>query len=194
MITHPPADLADDKAAAVLDAALQLFADAGFHGTTVPAVAEAAGVGIGTVYRRFEDKRALVNAVYQAQLASMEPMLLACEGPGSIRARHRAVFAAIFAWFEANPAGVRFLEMHHHADYLDDASRAAKVRMVERSVGLFVEGIATDVLKRVAPTLLLVFCWGIAMEMFRGCAAGYVSLTPETMALAEQSAWEAIRA
>lgn len=192
--TPPAASATDDKASAVLDAALDLFADTGFHGTTVPAVAEAAGVGIGTVYRRFEDKRGLVNAVYQAQLASMEPILVACEGVGTFRARHRAIHAAIFAWFTANPAGARFMEMHHHADYLDAVSHAAKAEMMARAVRYFVEGVEAEVFKPVAPTLLMLFGWGIAMELLRGCAAGHVTLDAAAMQAAEESAWAAVRA
>lgn len=195
MTTPPPADgPLDDRSQAVLAAALRLFADSGFHGTTVPAVAEAAGVGIGTVYRRFEDKRTLVNAVYRAQLASMEPILAACEAPGTFRARHRAVFAAIFAWFTGNPAGARFMEMHHHADYLDEASRATKAALMERGARFFGAGIEAEVFKPIEPLLLSIFVWGIAMELLRGCAFGFVALTPETMAAAERCAWEAVRA
>ncbi|MBA3542140.1 MAG: helix-turn-helix transcriptional regulator, partial [Deltaproteobacteria bacterium] len=40
--------LVDDKRRIILDAALTVFAERGFHGTAVPEVAEAAGVGTGT--------------------------------------------------------------------------------------------------------------------------------------------------
>src|SRR5438105_1854269 len=55
----------DDKRRRILDAALRVFAERGFHGTSVPEVAEAAAVGTGTVYRYFENKEALVNQVYR---------------------------------------------------------------------------------------------------------------------------------
>src|SRR5262245_31156210 len=54
-----------DKREAILSAALELFAERGFHGTAVPLVAEKAGVGAGTIYRYFESKEALVNALFQ---------------------------------------------------------------------------------------------------------------------------------
>ncbi|MEA2752174.1 MAG: Bacterial regulatory protein tetR family, partial [Myxococcales bacterium] len=37
-----------DKREAILDAALTLFAERGFHGTSVPDIAQLAGVGAGT--------------------------------------------------------------------------------------------------------------------------------------------------
>ena len=57
--------LVDDKRRIILDAALRVFAAKGYHGTAVPDVADAAGVGTGTLYRYFANKQALVNVVYR---------------------------------------------------------------------------------------------------------------------------------
>ena len=54
-----------DKEEAILAAALELFAERGFYGTAVPAVAQRAGVGAGTIYRYFDNKEALVNVLYR---------------------------------------------------------------------------------------------------------------------------------
>src|SRR5215831_2739828 len=56
-----------DKREAILTAALELFVERGFYGTAVPEIAERAGVGAGTIYRYFESKEALVNAIYREQ-------------------------------------------------------------------------------------------------------------------------------
>src|SRR5262245_20911865 len=45
-----------DKEEAILNAALELFVERGFHGTTVPSVAERAGVAPGTIYHYFASK------------------------------------------------------------------------------------------------------------------------------------------
>src|SRR5450432_2866251 len=54
-----------DKREAILAAALELFAERTFDGTPVPLIAERAGVAAGTIYRHFESKEALVNALYR---------------------------------------------------------------------------------------------------------------------------------
>src|SRR5688572_22338077 len=56
-----------DKREAILDAALELFVERGFFGTAVPEIADRAGVGAGTIYRYFESKEALVNAIYRQE-------------------------------------------------------------------------------------------------------------------------------
>jgi AcrR family transcriptional regulator len=54
-----PRDPAKD--AAVLAAARELLVEAGYHGTTVLAIARRAGVGAPTIYRRWPTKEALVE-------------------------------------------------------------------------------------------------------------------------------------
>src|SRR4051812_31840826 len=56
-----------DKREAITTAALELFVERGFYGTAVPEIADRAGVGAGTIYRYFESKEALVNAMYREQ-------------------------------------------------------------------------------------------------------------------------------
>lgn len=51
----------------ILEAARELFAERGL-GVTLNDIAHHAGVGVGTVYRRFPDKEALIDTLFQEQL------------------------------------------------------------------------------------------------------------------------------
>ncbi|RPI08427.1 MAG: TetR/AcrR family transcriptional regulator, partial [Actinobacteria bacterium] len=53
------------KRDAILDAALELFSERTFASTPMPELARRAGVGAGTIYRYFDSKDALVNALFQ---------------------------------------------------------------------------------------------------------------------------------
>src|SRR5687768_18439975 len=68
--------LVDDKRRRILDAALRVFAERGYHGTAVPEVATAARVGTGTLYRYFATKEALVNEVYRDAKARLRAALI----------------------------------------------------------------------------------------------------------------------
>src|SRR5262249_44827993 len=54
-----------DKRAAILNAALELFEERGFEATSVPEIAGRAQVAVGTIYRYFVSKEAVVNALYR---------------------------------------------------------------------------------------------------------------------------------
>jgi len=55
----------------LLDAAEQMLDFVGLEGATVPAIAAAAGVSVGTVYKRFPDKDAVLRAVYERFFADL---------------------------------------------------------------------------------------------------------------------------
>lgn len=49
---------------AILDAAEELAADVGVHGTNLQAVAKRAGVAVGTIYNHFEDRNELFEELF----------------------------------------------------------------------------------------------------------------------------------
>src|SRR3954464_442008 len=103
-----------DKRRAILDAALELFAERGFHGTAVPEVAERAHVGAGTIYRYFESKEALVNALYRDQKMKMISALLT-DFPSAALAREQfaTIWGRMARFADENPNGFAFCELHH---------------------------------------------------------------------------------
>ncbi|QIS22190.1 TetR/AcrR family transcriptional regulator [Nocardia terpenica] len=65
----------------IIEAARDLFAERGLE-VTLDDVAEAAGVGVGTVYRRFANKQELIVEVFDRSVADMaEATEAACRNP-----------------------------------------------------------------------------------------------------------------
>lgn len=85
------ADAARNRAL-VVDAARRLFAERGLD-VTLHDVAEAAGVGVGTVYRRFPDKEALLGGLVEAKLEGLLALAERCTARGSGREALRAYLA-----------------------------------------------------------------------------------------------------
>jgi AcrR family transcriptional regulator len=74
------ADAARNRAL-ILDAARAAFADGGLD-VGVEEIARRAGVGKGTLYRRFPTKEALVRAIFDDILADYERLVAACADEG----------------------------------------------------------------------------------------------------------------
>src|SRR5208283_820521 len=68
---NPKAALMARKRALLVDAALKAFLEAGYAEASVNHIAAAAGVSIKTLYRHFESKDDLFNAVMQAACGNM---------------------------------------------------------------------------------------------------------------------------
>ncbi|SDI47000.1 DNA-binding transcriptional regulator, AcrR family [Actinokineospora alba] len=96
--TPPPRERADAarNRAVILDAAARLFAEHGVEAVSMDQVAAAAGVGKGTLFRRFGDKAGLAVALLDAREQVLQEAILsgpAPLGPGAPAADRLAAFA-----------------------------------------------------------------------------------------------------
>jgi AcrR family transcriptional regulator len=96
--TPPPKERADAarNRAAILDAAARLFAEHGVDAVSMDQVAAAAGVGKGTLFRRFGDKAGLAAALLDARERVLQEAVLSGPpplGPGAPDAERLAAFA-----------------------------------------------------------------------------------------------------
>lgn len=75
--SHPPQQLRSRRTEQrLIEATISLLHEGGLAVCTVPAVAERAGVAVGSVYRRYADKQAMVSAAILA-LAAVPPEAVA---------------------------------------------------------------------------------------------------------------------
>jgi AcrR family transcriptional regulator len=95
--------------ARLLHAARESFEARGFEQTTMRAVAEAAGVAVGTIFVHFEDKRDLLCSALFDDLEQVLQAALAGVPEGSARARLRHLTAALFEHYQARPELSRML-------------------------------------------------------------------------------------
>jgi AcrR family transcriptional regulator len=183
-----------DKRAAILEAALELFAERGFHGTTVPEVATKAGVGAGTLYRYFESKEALVNALYQHWKSTYGRMLMT-DLP--MHEPHRVVFQEIWrrmgAFARKYTKALDFLELHHHGSYLDEKSRAVEWSLLAPMREFVMEAQRQRVLKKGSPEVLIAIVYGAFLGLARAASSGYLELSSKILDEAEVCVWEAVR-
>ena len=185
---------APDKREAILDAALALFAERGFHGTAVPLVADRAKVGAGTIYRYFPSKEALVNAVFQRHKGLLgEAILTGFPAEAPFREQFHHFWTRVCAYATKEPTALRFLELHHHATYLDDTSRAMEMQLLLTAKTMVDTAIASQILKPVRGELLMAIVWGSFRALVQAGSEGTLPLDDTIVADAERCVWEAIR-
>src|ERR1700759_2530851 len=107
----PAARKDDDKRTRLLSAALELFENRGFDGVAVPEIAAKAGVAVGTVYRYFETKEALVNALYQHWKGVYNAGVLAPLPPGlTVRDQFTTYWERMAGFARTRPVATRFMD------------------------------------------------------------------------------------
>lgn len=183
-----------DKRDAILVAALALFVERGFWGTAVPEIADRAGVGAGTIYRYFESKEALVNAIYRQEKQRFSSSVLDNFPPNAnTREQFRTIWMRMARFATENADAFIFLELHHHASYLDDESRAVQQRMQVLIAAVISAAQHRRELKAGAPPLVMGLVMGAFVGVIRSCLELTRPLDEADWAFAEQCIWEAIR-
>ncbi|NGN65206.1 helix-turn-helix transcriptional regulator [Streptomyces sp. A7024] len=99
--TRPPKERADAarNRAAVLEAAARLFAEHGVEAVSLDQVAKAAGVGKGTLFRRFGDKSGLATALLDTRERELQEAILSGPpplGPGAPDTDRRVAFVEAY--------------------------------------------------------------------------------------------------
>ena len=98
------------KRADLLVVAEQVFAQKGFHGASMEAIAEAAEYAAGTLYRYFANKEVLYAAILEAKMQELLSVLcerIAPAEPGAV-----ALQRAIEAQFEFSTANRAFFQIY----------------------------------------------------------------------------------
>ena len=190
---NPPA-ATSGKREAIMDAALALFVERGFYGTAVPEIASQAGVGAGTIYRYFESKEALVNALYRQEKTKFAHVVLDdFPAAAPTRQQFRILFDRMAKFTIANPASFIFLELHHHARYLDAESRAVEDRMMSLFSHVVAQAQVRRELKAGPARMLMGVVTGAFVGVVRCALETDQPLDQVDWPLAEQCMWEAIR-
>ena len=183
----------ENKYDAILDAALQLFVERGFYGTAVPLVAERAGVAAGTIYHYFTSKEAMVNALFRHwKEAIARTIYTAFPATAAPREQFKTIWMKMAEFALANPKAFAFLELHHHAPYLDKESQALDQSLKNFGVIFVTAAQKAGVIKKFEPMLLMELVFGAFNGMFRAHLEGRVTLDEKALRDAESACWDAV--
>jgi AcrR family transcriptional regulator len=127
---EPPerADAARNRRA-VLDAAARLFQSRGVACVTMEAVAAEAGVGKGTVFRRFGDRASLARAVISEHESQLQEQMIRGEpplGPGAPAHERLIAFGRAYLGF-----------LEHHAELLLAAEGSQTARLTSQVYAMY---------------------------------------------------------
>lgn len=177
-----------------MNAALELFVERGFYGTTVPEIADKAEVGAGTIYRYFPSKEALVNELYRHEKTRFGAAVVTGIPAGNAKELFHTLWRRMVDFAVENQKSFQFLELQHHAAYLDAESHALEARMTQMFEQVIKSAQARGELKNGTPGLLMGLVMGAFIGVIRSCIDVDLAPAGADWKLAEQCVWEAIRA
>lgn len=186
-----------DKRGAVMQAALELIAEHGFHGAPMAEIAEKAGVAAGTIYRYFESKDVLINELFQELKEKF--MIALQEGYSAgkpFRERFLHLGMALLRYCIAHPLYFRYMEQYHNSPYGVSFRRDRIMRESDDHdifKELFKEGIAQQVLKDLPLFVHFSLAFGPLISLARDHILGLTVLDDTLIAQAIEACWDGIK-
>ena len=178
----------------VLDAALEVFCEQTYGGARIEHIAERAGVAMGTIYKYFDGKQALVNEVFRYWKQKTREYSYPHRPGTSARERYHGWFEQVCRFAIDHPLAYEFLITHHHGPYLDAESRAIADPMDQLSIRNIEDGQAEGAVRDGDPALLSAMLVGILQGLTREARARGGTLDAHMLALAEECGWDLLRA
>jgi AcrR family transcriptional regulator len=186
-----------DKRNEIIQAALDLIVERGFHGASMAMVAKKAEVGAGTIYHYFENKEALINELYQ-ELEKKVVVTLQEGYPISkpIRERFIHLGTALLKYFVAHPLYFRYIVQYHNSPYGVSFRRdkiLSKTDNRDIFKDLFEEGIAQQVIKDLPLITLFALAFGPLVDLARDHTLGFIILDDNLIAQIVEACWDGIK-
>jgi AcrR family transcriptional regulator len=113
-----------DKKNLLLDAALKLFVDLGFHNTPTSKIARVAGVATGTLFYFFPTKDELIAALYKdVTRRTMEFVLSRVDDSKPPKEIIHAYYRATLEWAQTFPVEYQFIAHFTNSPYLQKVAK-----------------------------------------------------------------------
>jgi AcrR family transcriptional regulator len=144
-----------DKRDSIINAALKLFVDNGFHGTATGKIAQEAGVANGTLFQYFKTKDELVIALYmhiKDELAEYISKNTADNADFKETVKTQ-VLSSLY-WALDNPTKFRFIQQFHTSPYIGQVEQDLIEKQLEPHLTLIQKGIKQGVIKPLSPELI----------------------------------------
>jgi AcrR family transcriptional regulator len=150
--------LRESVSVAILEAAEDLIAAKGLQGAPLAQIAKRAGVAVGTLYNYFEDRDALIRALFEMRRQTLRPQIkaaIAKHADLAFEPRLRAFLHEVFEVFEAHR---KFIKVLFEAEHLKKSPATtpqdlalAISALVEAGVS---EGVLDDKHAELLPTVI----------------------------------------
>jgi AcrR family transcriptional regulator len=112
-----------DKREIIINTAIQLFVELGFHGTATSKIAQESGVANGTLFNYFKTKDELIVTLYHSILEEMDNFIIERMTSHSIsKESFQSLFFGTLFWSLDNRVQYQYIQQFNHSPYFQQVS------------------------------------------------------------------------
>lgn len=156
------------KKAQILESALELIRENGFHGCPISQVAKHASVAAGSVYTYFESKDEMILELYRYVKSEVLKEISEKDDPKkNFEERFFDFWNNLTSLYQERPAFQSFLDQFSSSPYNTDAIQRESDPWGEWTVAFFKEGVESGYLRPLNPRILSIMVLGSIISLIR---------------------------
>ncbi|CAF30347.1 TetR/AcrR family transcriptional regulator [Methanococcus maripaludis] len=146
----------EDKRKAIMDAALKLFTERGFHGTSTAQISKEAGVATGTLFHYFPTKEDLINNLYFEVKADLSrTMVKDLEPQVNFKDRLKKIWDNLVRWGLDNHKEFLFVGQFCNSPYISNFTREEVMKEYFTIHKLIEDGVTAGTVKKLPLELVI---------------------------------------
>lgn len=177
----------------ILNSALHLFVEKGFHGTSTAEIAKKAGVATGTLFHHFKTKQELINSLY---LHIKEQMLIAVTVDYQDGEQFKSNLKKL--WLKFTQFGIdysdmfQFIIIFHSSPYITSLTKEQAETRFEDLLIVYKKGIERQEIKTVNDEMMLEYFLGTIFSTVNYFTKHPEQLNNKNMKFAFELFWDGI--
>jgi AcrR family transcriptional regulator len=185
-----------DKRSAILETTLDLISERGFHNTPMSVIAKEANVSTGIIYHYFASKEDLILELYKAiKYKMIQAVLEGYSEQAPYRERFLLLWHQMIHYYIDHSKEIKFLEQFENSPYYDPKLQEIFAdELMPFITSFFVQGIQEGVLKNIPLEISVEFSFGVAISLAKQHIRGAIKLNDETIDVAANACWDALKA
>lgn len=189
-----------DKRTAIIEAAMALVAENGFHATPTSTIAQRAGVGVGTIYRYFANKDDLIHAIYDEIIPHTSRAILKGFNPtASLREQFIQLSVQMQKYFIENETIFLFSEQYFNSPF--GIQRRQQImfegdrqnEQLHPMSAIFRKAKEQGIFKDLPRPMLGALTYGPIVFAVRDIRNGLLEYTEKTLLKVAETIWDALK-
>jgi AcrR family transcriptional regulator len=183
-----------DKRSDILQATLNLISEYGFHDAPMSKIAAQASVGVGTIYRYFDGKEALINELFlEVKRELTDAMLVGYTFEVPLEEQFRTLWLNTFYYCIQHPEEMLFIEQYHKSPFLTPQTEAETMHYLAPILQSFGAGIERGDLKPLTFEMLTALTTDVAFALAHAHLSSTQVMDEDSLDLAVGACWDAIK-
>ncbi len=140
----------------IIEVAIKLFVERGFHGTPTSLIAKESGIATGTLFNYFKTKDILINEIFiEIKLEQKEIILKDLEAAKTSKMKLKKIWNNLIVWEIENPEERKFINYFSNSNFISEETKAEMQKKYKFLLDIFREIINKKEMKNIDELMLI---------------------------------------